>query len=128
VHIEKALVAASARPLVLAILAEGESYGYAILKRVHALSAGELELPDGTLYPLLHRLRRLGFVTAEWRTPPNGRRRQYYVITDAGWAALADQQRQWITVTSALNDVWPRSGGLPTAAGAAGVNGRDLAP
>ena len=83
-HIDKDLVAASATPLVLAILAEGESYGYAILKRVRALSGGELEWTDGMLYPLLHRLRRLGYVTTEWRTPPEGRRRKYYVITDDG--------------------------------------------
>jgi PadR family transcriptional regulator, regulatory protein PadR len=58
-HIDKDLVAASATPLVLAILAEGESYGYAILKRVRALSGGEFEWTDGMLYPLLHRLRRV---------------------------------------------------------------------
>ena len=70
--------------LVLAILAEGESYGYAILKRVRELSGGELEWTDGMLYPLLHRLRRLGYVTTEWRTPPEGRRRRYYAITEDG--------------------------------------------
>jgi PadR family transcriptional regulator len=112
VHIDKDLVAASATPLVLAILADGESYGYAILKRVRALSEGELEWTDGMLYPLLHRLRRLGYVTTEWRAPPEGRRRQYYKLTDDGRAALADQQRQWVAVTRALNDVWPGSGGL----------------
>lgn len=118
-HIDKDLIAASATPLVLAILAESESYGYAILKRVRALSEGELEWSDGMLYPLLHRLRRLGYVTTEWRTPPEGRRRQYYTITDNGRAALADQQRQWMTVARALNDVWPGSGGLLTALGEA---------
>jgi DNA-binding PadR family transcriptional regulator len=112
VHIDKDLVAASATPLVLAMLADGESYGYAILKRVRALSGGELEWTDGMLYPLLHRLRRLGYVTTEWRTPPEGRRRQYYMITDEGRTALAEQQRQWVAVTRALNDVWPGSGGL----------------
>ena len=101
-HIDKDLVAASATPLVLAILAEGESYGYAILKRVRALSGGELEWTDGMLYPLLHRLARFGYVTTEWRTPPEGRRRKYYVLTDDGRAALADQQRQWEAVTRAL--------------------------
>ena len=118
-HIEKDLVAASATPLVLAILAEGESYGYAILKRVRELSGGELEWTDGMLYPLLHRLERLGHVQTEWRTPPEGRRRKYYVITDGGRAALAEQQRQWVTVTRALNDVWPGSGVLLTALGEA---------
>ena len=105
-HIDKDLVAASSTPLVLSILAGGESYGYAILKRVRVLSGGELEWTDGMLYPLLHRLRRLGYVTTEWRTPPEGRRRRYDMLTDDGRAALADQRRQWETVTRALNDVW----------------------
>jgi DNA-binding PadR family transcriptional regulator len=101
---------------VLAILADDESYGYAVLKRVRELSAGELEWTDGMLYPLLHRLVRLGYVTTEWRTPER-RRRRYYTITDEGRAALAEQRRQWETVTRALNDVWP--GGMLTAPGEA---------
>jgi DNA-binding PadR family transcriptional regulator len=113
-HIDKDLVAAAATPLVLAILAEGESYGYAILKRVRALSGGDLEWTDGMLYPLLHRLDRLGHVKTEWRTY-EGRRRKYYMVTDDGRAALAEQRRQWETVTRALNDVWPGSGVLLTA-------------
>jgi PadR family transcriptional regulator PadR len=103
---------------VLAILAEGESYGYAILRRVRELSGGEIEWTDGMLYPLLHRLERLGHVTTEWRTPPEGRRRKYYVITDDGRAALADQRRQWAAVSGALNNVWP-GGGLLAAVGEA---------
>ena len=118
-HIDKDLVAASATPLVLAILAEGESYGYAILKQVRALSAGELEWTDGMLYPLLHRLHRLGYVTTEWRTPHGGRRRQYYMITDDGRTTLAKQHRQWLAVTRALNDVWPGSVAMLTALGEA---------
>ena len=118
-RIDKDLVAASPTPLVLAILAEGESYGYAILKRVRELSGGELEWTDGMLYPLLHRLGRLGYVTTEWRTPPEGRRRRYYVLTDDGRAALAEQQRQWVTVTQALGDVWRGPGRLMTTLGEA---------
>jgi len=119
VHIDKDLVAASATPLVLSILTEDESYGYAILRRVRELSGGELEWTDGMLYPLLHRLRRLGYLTTEWRTPPEGRRRRYYAITDEGREALAEQQRQWATVTQALRDAWRGSGGLMTALGEA---------
>ena len=113
-RIDKDLIAASATPLVLAILARGESYGYAILKEVRALSDGDVEWTDGMLYPLLHRLQRFGWVTTEWRTPPEGRRRKYYAITDEGHAALAEQQRQWAAVTRALDGVWP--GGRLTAA------------
>lgn len=118
-HIDKDLVAASATPLVLALLVEGESYGYEILKQVREVSGGEIEWTDGMLYPLLHRLRRLGYVTTEWRTPPEGRRRKYYAITDAGRDALAEQQRQWVTVTQALSDVWRGFGGLMAAPGEA---------
>lgn len=117
-QIDKDLVGASSTPLVLAILAEGESYGYAILKRVRELSGGELEWTDGMLYPLLHRLHRLGHVTGEWRTPPAGRRRRYYTITAEGHAALLEQKRQWSTVTRALCDAWG-SGLLPYALGEA---------
>jgi len=119
VQIDKDLVAATATPLVLAILAEGESYGYAILKRVRDLSEGELEWTDGMLYPLLHRLHRLGYLTTQWRTPPEGRRRKYYEITDAGQAALQEHKRQWVTVTRALAGVWGGKDLLPFAFGRA---------
>ena len=58
-------------------------------------------------------------MTTEWRTPPEGRRRQYYMLNDEGRAALAEQQRQWRAVTRALNGVWPGSGGVLTALGEA---------
>jgi DNA-binding PadR family transcriptional regulator len=106
VRITKDLVAASTTPLVLGILAEGESYGYAILKHVAELSGGELEWTDGLLYPLLHRLERLGHVDSVWRHPDGGRRRKYYRITDQGRAELAQQQRQWTTVVSTLQGIW----------------------
>jgi PadR family transcriptional regulator, regulatory protein PadR len=106
VQIDKDLVAASATPLVLAILGEGESYGYAILQRVRELSGGELEWTDGMLYPLLHRLERFGYVTPEWHAPAGSRRRRYYAITDDGRAALAGHKRQWLTVARALGDAW----------------------
>ena len=76
-RIAKDLVAASDTPLVLGILAESESYGYAILKRVAELSGGQLQWTDGMLYPLLHRLERLGHVEASWGASETGRRRKY---------------------------------------------------
>lgn len=105
-RISKDLVAASTTPLVLGILAEGESYGYAILKQVSDLSGGRLEWTDGLLYPLLHRLERLGHVDAVWRTPDGGRRRKYYRITAQGRSELAEHRRQWAAVTDALQQVW----------------------
>lgn len=93
-------------PLVLAILEEGESYGYAILKRIDELSGGEMEWTDGMLYPLLHRLDRLGYVEARWDSPEGGRRRRYYCITESGRKALQEQRRQWEIVSGALENVW----------------------
>jgi PadR family transcriptional regulator PadR len=113
VQVTKDLVAASATPLVLGILARGESYGYAILKHVDEVSGGELAWTDGLLYPLLHRLERLGHIESSWREAPSGRRRKYYEITDQGRAKLADQHRQWAAVVNALRNTWP--GGGPAA-------------
>lgn len=104
--IGKDLVAASATPLVLAILSEGESYGYAIIKRVGELSGGELQWTDGMLYPLLHRLERKGHVKAVWGRSETGRRRKYYRLTGSGLDELARLRRQWQVVDSALKDIW----------------------
>ncbi|KUI28922.1 PadR family transcriptional regulator [Mycobacterium sp. IS-1742] len=105
-HIDKDLVAATATPLVLGILAEGESYGYAIIKRVHDLSGGRMQWTDGMLYPLLHRLERLGYVSASWGVSETGRRRKHYAITDAGREMLAERRSQWTVAVDALNQVW----------------------
>ena len=80
-RIDKDLVAASATPLVLGILADGDLYGYAILKRVGELSGGRMQWTDGMLYPLLHRLERLGHVSSSWGASESGRRRKHYAIT-----------------------------------------------
>jgi PadR family transcriptional regulator, regulatory protein PadR len=121
VKVTKDLVAASATPMVLGILTEGDSYGYAILRRINELSGGELDWTEGLLYPLLHRLERLGHVESSWRSVVGERRRKYYRITAGGLAELAEQRRQWDTVVKALRDVWPGAGdarpwtAIPTA-------------
>lgn len=104
--VNKDLVAASATPLVLGILSEGESYGYALLKRISELSGGQLQWTDGMLYPLLHRLERLGHIEAEWGESETGRKRKYYRITRQGIEAFAEHKRQWELVDSALRGIW----------------------
>ncbi len=114
-HITKDLVAASATPLVLGILVDGETYGYAILKRVNELSGGQLAWTDGMLYPLLHRLERLGYAEATWTVPAGGRRRRkYYRITERGRQVLTEQRRQWDVVTATLSDLWQEMAATPT--------------
>lgn len=105
-EINKDLMAASSTPIVLAILAEDDSYGYAIIKRVRELSAGRMEWTDGMLYPVLHRLERLGHVQARWEVAESGRRRKYYRITPGGRAQLAEERRQWQTVDATLRGIW----------------------
>jgi DNA-binding PadR family transcriptional regulator len=115
-RIEKDLVAAMATPLVLGILMDGDLYGYAILKRVGELSGGNMQWTDGMLYPLLHRLERLGYVTSVWSTSEAGRRRKHYTITDLGREQLAERQEQWTVVADALRQVWQNAPRPPAAA------------
>ena len=105
-EINKDLVAASSTPIVLAILAEGDSYGYAILQRVRDLSRGHMEWTDGMLYPVLHRLERLGLVKARWEIADSGRNRKYYGITARGRKQLAEERRQWQAVDATLRGIW----------------------
>ena len=104
--IGKDLVAASATPLILAILAEADTHGYAILKRIGELSGGQLQWTDGMLYPVLHRLERHGHIEGKWGTAESGRRRKVYRITEQGLAELSEQRKQWQTVNTALRKIW----------------------
>jgi DNA-binding PadR family transcriptional regulator len=116
--IDKDLVAASATPLVLSILTEGKSYGYAIIKRVGEVSGGELRWTDGMVYPLLHRLERRGLIEAVWGQSETGRRRKYYRLTPTGAEELDRHRRQWKLVDVALRGVWRMVTQPSSAAGA----------
>src|SRR5262245_27038061 len=104
--LSKDLVAASAIPLILSILEEGESYGYAILQRVRELSGGAIEWTEGMLYPVLHRLQEQGQISARWGTSEAGRKRKYYQLRRAGTKALQEQKEQWILVQGTLAKLW----------------------
>ena len=104
--ISKELVAASATPIVLSILARGESYGYAIIKQVRNVSDGQMQWTDGMLYPVLHRLESQRLVRSRWRTSETGRKRKYYRLTKKGIAALQRSQGQWKLVNSTLAKLW----------------------
>ena len=106
IMVSKELVAASSRPLVLSILARGESYGYEIIQQVRALSNDELHWTDGMLYPVLHRLEREGLIQAQWRQSEAGRKRKYYQISAAGRQALQSERQQWQIVNGTLSKLW----------------------
>ncbi len=102
----KDLVAASSRPIVLSILAQGESYGYALIQEVRARSGGELEWTDGMLYPVLHRLKRERLIKSRWGKSDTGRKRKYYRLSREGGKALEAERAQWINVHNTLAELW----------------------
>ena len=108
--LSKDLVAASAIPLILAILARGDSYGYAIIQQVRELSGGEMEWADGMLYPILHRLETRRLVESFWGEAENGRKRKYYRLRGAGALELATLRAQWDKLYAMLHHL---EGGEP---------------
>ena len=108
--ISKDLVAASATPLILSILEDEESYGYAIIRKVKTLSKDRMGWTEGMLYPVLHRLESQGFVESSWRVSENGRRRKYYRIRPEGRDELQALREQWEMVNATLERSWDRLG------------------
>ena len=104
--LDKELVAASSAPLVLAVLSEGDSYGYAIIQRVKELSGGKIEWTDGMLYPVLHWLEEQGLIRGRWEKAESGRRRRYYSIQKKGKGFLGEQREQWTAVNATFEKVW----------------------
>ncbi len=104
--IAKELVAASTEPLILSLLAKGESYGYALIQEVKRLSAEEIEWTDGMLYPVLHRMEREGWIQSRWREAETGRRRKYYSLKKEGHKALQEKRAQWGVISSVLGHLW----------------------
>ena len=102
-ELSKDLVAASATPLVLSILKEGDSYGYAIIKRVRELSDEEMSWTDGMLYPVLHRLEKQGYIRSYWQKSQTGRKRKYYSLTGEGGDVLENLKAQWRLVNRTMN-------------------------
>ena len=98
-------IAASTIPLILAVLHYGDSYGYAIIKRVRQLSNETLEWTEGMLYPVLHRLEKQNLIETYWRKE-RGRRRRYYHLLPAGMAELERLKEQWTSINSTLNRSW----------------------
>jgi DNA-binding PadR family transcriptional regulator len=100
--IRKELVAASAEPLILSLLAQGESYGYAIIQEIKARSQNQMQWTDGMLYPVLHRLEARSLIKSHWAESETGRKRKYYSLKKDGKAALKKHQEQWSMVNAVL--------------------------
>ena len=104
--ISKALTGASTKPIILAILKKGESYGYEIIQQVREITGGELDWSEPMLYPFLKRLERDGLVRSQWRLSDKGPLRKYYRLTEQGAEELEQEKSQWLKVHSALTALW----------------------
>ena len=99
----KDFVAASSVPLILSILQRSDSYGYALIQQVRALSGEEMEWTDGMLYPILHRLEKRGLIESYWGTADSGRKRKYYRIQPAGRDELEVLRSNWQKINEMLH-------------------------
>jgi PadR family transcriptional regulator, regulatory protein PadR len=90
--------------LLLSVLSRGPGHGYEVITRLRDRSDGAFELPEGTVYPALHRLEEAGLLASDWDVV-SGRRRRIYRLTDAGVAALAAESRQWREFSGSMTRV-----------------------
>jgi DNA-binding PadR family transcriptional regulator len=90
--------------LLLEVLVAGPLHGYDIIARLRDLSAGVFDLPEGTVYPALHRLEKSGWLRSSW-SADGGRRRRVYAVTDEGHAALARQRAGWLRFATGMQAV-----------------------
>jgi transcriptional regulator len=88
--------------LILRTLALERQHGWAISERIQQVSRDVLQVPQGSLYPALHRLERRGWIKAEWGTSENNRRAKYYALTRTGRQRLAAGEEKWRKLTGAV--------------------------
>jgi transcriptional regulator len=89
--------------LILKSLSLGPQHGWAISERIHDVSRATLQIPQGSLYPALHRLERRGWIRAEWGASDNNRRAKYYELTRKGRKQLEEEQAAWQKLTTAVD-------------------------
>jgi PadR family transcriptional regulator PadR len=88
--------------IVLAALSAGPAHGYAVIEEIRRRSGGAFDLPEGTVYPVLHRLEQAGLLTSRWVTADSGRRRRVYGMTKRGDRAFADRRVVWEQFSKAV--------------------------
>jgi PadR family transcriptional regulator, regulatory protein PadR len=103
--IERELKRGSLELIVLHLLAPREAYGYEIVSKLTAQTNGALEVTDGTLYPVLYRLERAGYVAVRWETPARGVPRKYYQLTDSGREELGRLRKEWTAFATAMTNL-----------------------
>jgi PadR family transcriptional regulator len=92
--------------IVLAALSAGPAHGYAVIEEIKRRSAGAFDLPEGTIYPVLHRLEQAGLLAGRWVTAESGRRRRVYAITKRGQRELGEQRAVWEQFARAVGSLF----------------------
>lgn len=108
---ESDLIRGNIDAIVLRTLADGDSYGYEILKDVASTSQGDYEMKEPSLYTSLKRLEGQGFVESYWGNESQGARRKYYRITAGGRAELAEATARWVRARTIIDRLLGQSGG-----------------
>ena len=88
--------------IVLAALAGGPAHGYAVIAAIKRKSGQAFDLPEGTIYPALHRLEPAGLLSSRWVIADSGRRRRVYALTRRGQRALAERRAIWQRFSGAI--------------------------
>lgn len=101
--ISRTLMAASTRPIILAILSRGEDYGYSLIQKVKEFSGGHIDWTEGMIYPVLQRMEVDGLIASQWKVSADERPRRYFRITERGREDLASELAGWGNVWKALN-------------------------
>ena len=102
----KELIGASSIPIILTFLSKKESYGYEIIQEIKKISDNQLELGEGTLYPVLHKLEKKKLIQSTWKVAENGRKRKYYSISKEGKKELASEQENWTLINQIMTQLW----------------------
>lgn len=92
--------------IVLAALVGGPAHGYGIIQEIKRRSGGAFDLPEGTIYPALHRLEKAGYLASRWTMADSGRKRRVYKLTRRGERALSDHRALWQRFTDAIGGLF----------------------
>lgn len=104
--LNKELMASSLAPIVLLILRSQESYGYQIIQELREKTGGQLNVAEGTLYPVLKKMETKEWIEGNWKKAESGRERRYYAITEKGKQELETQYSQWNFINDLIHKLW----------------------
>ena len=97
--------------LILQVVAAGAIHGYAVAQRLQLISRDVVRVPQGSLYPALHRLENRGMLTADWKMSDTGREAKFYRLTPKGRSELKEQSASWVRLTEAIGLILKTAGG-----------------